>query len=34
GVLRELDEEGGVFDFNHPLAGQSLRFEVRIIGIL
>jgi FKBP-type peptidyl-prolyl cis-trans isomerase SlpA len=34
GVLRELDEEGALFDFNHPLAGQPLRFEVRIIGIL
>jgi FKBP-type peptidyl-prolyl cis-trans isomerase SlpA len=34
GVLRELDENGGLFDFNHPLAGQSLRFEVRIVGIL
>ncbi|HTH44684.1 MAG TPA: FKBP-type peptidyl-prolyl cis-trans isomerase [Oxalicibacterium sp.] len=34
GVLRELDEDGGLFDFNHPLAGQSLRFEVKIIGIL
>jgi FKBP-type peptidyl-prolyl cis-trans isomerase SlpA len=34
GVLRELDEEGALFDFNHPLAGQPLRFEVKIIGIL
>ena len=34
GVLRELDEDGALFDFNHPLAGQALRFEVRIIGIL
>lgn len=34
GVLRELDEDGALFDFNHPLAGQSLRFEVSIIGIL
>ena len=34
GVLRSIDEEGAVFDFNHPLAGQSLKFEVRIIGIL
>jgi FKBP-type peptidyl-prolyl cis-trans isomerase SlpA len=34
GVLRELDEDGALFDFNHPLAGQPLRFEVRIIGIL
>jgi len=34
GVLRELDEGGALFDFNHPLAGRPLRFEVRIIGIL
>jgi FKBP-type peptidyl-prolyl cis-trans isomerase SlpA len=34
GVLRELADDDTVFDFNHPLAGQSLRFEVRIIGIL
>lgn len=34
GVLRELDGETALFDFNHPLAGQPLQFEVRIIGIL
>jgi len=34
GVLREIDEEGALFDFNHPLAGQPVRFEVKIIGIL
>jgi FKBP-type peptidyl-prolyl cis-trans isomerase SlpA len=34
GVLRELSDEDAVFDFNHPLAGQTLTFEVRIIGIL
>lgn len=34
GVLRELDEESALFDFNHPLAGQDLQFEVKIIGIL
>jgi FKBP-type peptidyl-prolyl cis-trans isomerase SlpA len=34
GVLRSLDEDGALFDFNHPLAGQTLKFEVRIIGIL
>jgi len=34
GVLRAIDDDGGLFDFNHPLAGQALRFEVRIIGIL
>ncbi|MES2026289.1 MAG: FKBP-type peptidyl-prolyl cis-trans isomerase [Pseudomonadota bacterium] len=34
GVLREIDAETALFDFNHPLAGQSLKFEVKIIGIL
>ncbi|TXH14789.1 MAG: peptidylprolyl isomerase, partial [Gammaproteobacteria bacterium] len=34
GLLRELNETTAVFDFNHPLAGQPVRFEVRIIGIL
>jgi len=34
GVLREIDAQGAVFDFNHPLAGQTVKFEVKIIGIL
>lgn len=34
GVLREINDETAVFDFNHPLAGQALKFEVKIIGIL
>lgn len=34
GVLREIDAQGALFDFNHPLAGQTLKFEVKIIGIL
>ena len=34
GVLCEIDEQGALFDFNHPLAGQTLKFEVKIIGIL
>lgn len=34
GVLRDIDADGAVFDFNHPLAGQNLKFEVNIIGIL
>jgi FKBP-type peptidyl-prolyl cis-trans isomerase SlpA len=34
GVLKAIDEEGAVFDFNHPLAGRRVRFEVRILGIL
>ena len=34
GVLREIDEEGGLFDFNHPLAGRPVTFTVQIIGIM
>lgn len=34
GVLRELADDGAIFDFNHPLAGQPVKFEVKIIGIL
>jgi len=34
GVLREINAEDALFDFNHPLAGQPLKFEVKIIGIL
>ena len=34
GVLRSIDDEAGLFDFNHPLAGQDVIFEVKIIGIL
>lgn len=34
GVLREIGAESALFDFNHPLAGQTLKFEVKIIAIL
>lgn len=34
GILREMDNDGALFDFNHPLAGQTVQFEVKIIGIL
>jgi len=34
GVLKEIDERSAVFDFNHPLAGQRIHFQVRILGIL
>ena len=34
GVLREMSGDDTLFDFNHPLAGQSLSFKVHIIGIL
>ena len=34
GVFRSLDNDYATFDFNHPLAGQPVRFEVEIVGIL
>ena len=42
GSVRELgaDEDGDgqadavLFDFNHPLAGQPVTFEVQVIGVL
>lgn len=34
GVLRSIDDDSALFDFNHPLAGQTLQFEVKIIGIM
>lgn len=34
GVLCEIDDDGALFDFNHPLAGQTLQFEVKIISVL
>ncbi len=34
GMLCEINNEKMLFDFNHPLAGKSLRFEVKIIGVL
>lgn len=34
GVLLELGEQDALFDFNHPLAGHHVKFEVMIIGVL
>jgi len=34
GVLKEVGETSAWFDFNHPLAGKALAFEVKIIGTL
>ena len=34
GVLREMRENDAIFDFNHPLAGQPLKFEVQLISVL
>jgi FKBP-type peptidyl-prolyl cis-trans isomerase SlpA len=38
GVVREAGGQGAdawlLFDFNHPLAGQPVRFEVQLLGVL
>lgn len=34
GVVRETTDEWALFDFNHPLAGQPVTFEVQLIGVL
>ena len=34
GLVREIDDNAALVDFNHPLAGKSIRFEVEVIGIL
>ncbi len=34
GVVREVGADWLLFDFNHPLAGQPVRFEVQVLGIL
>lgn len=33
GLIREVLDTHAVIDFNHPLAGKSIRFEVEVIGI-
>ena len=33
-TVREIDSDTLTLDFNHPLAGQAMRFVVRLIGIL
>ena len=34
GVVREMGDGWMLFDFNHPLAGQPVRFEVQVLGVL
>jgi len=34
GVVRDVSDESLLFDFNHPLAGVALTFEVRLIGVI
>ncbi len=34
GAVREVHADKVLFDFNHPLAGQPVTFEVHVIGVL
>jgi FKBP-type peptidyl-prolyl cis-trans isomerase SlpA len=34
GVVRETGPDWLLFDFNHPLAGQRVQFEVHVIGVM
>ena len=34
GVVRELADDWLLFDFNHPLAGRPVSFDVHLIGVL
>lgn len=34
GLVREMDDTSALIDFNHPMAGKAIRFEVEVIGIL
>ncbi len=34
GVVRELGPDWLLFDFNHPLAGERVLFEVQVLGVL
>ena len=33
GVVKEFDDEHVTIDFNHPLAGKTLTFDVEIISV-
>ncbi len=32
-IVVEINEEGVLLDYNHPLAGETLTFEIEIVGI-
>lgn len=34
GIVREVDDDTIVFDFNHPLAGRAVTFDVHVVGVL
>ena len=34
GAVQQVSDDAVLFDFNHPLAGQPVTFEVQVIGVL
>jgi FKBP-type peptidyl-prolyl cis-trans isomerase SlpA len=32
--LKELGDDSALFDFNHPLAGITLRVDIDLLGVL
>ena len=34
GVLKQIEDDAALFDFNHPLAGADLQVEIQILGVL
>lgn len=34
GIVRAVDADAVVFDFNHPLAGRAATFEVEVLAVL
>ena len=34
GIVREVDDDAVVFDFNHPFAGRAVTFDAKLIGVL
>lgn len=34
GLVTEVGDDAVTIDFNHPLAGKSIRFDLRIVGVL
>lgn len=34
GLVRQVRDGAAMVDFNHPLAGKAIRFEVEVIGVM
>ena len=34
GLVREIDDKSALIDFNHPLTGKHIHFEVEVIGVV